>query len=79
MTSLQKMKEKGINPNIIIETEFMSIRWQIKFPGEAVPEWINCGAGHSEDAAIGIGHVLDSIAERLETLSQFCREQGDEK
>lgn len=76
MLSLQKMQSRNLSPNMIIESEMMSIKWQLRFLAEAAPEWVNCGSGITEDAASGIGNILDKIADQVEALSDFWMESN---
>lgn len=76
MLSLQKMQSRSLSPNMIIDSELTSVQWQLRFLAESVPEWLNCGSGTTEDAASGIGNILDKIADQVEALSDFWRESN---
>lgn len=54
----------------MLESEMMSIRWQLRFLAEAIPEWVRCGVGASDDAAAGIGNMLNKIADQVEAVAE---------
>ncbi len=61
-------KKPELSPDLKFSLDITAIEWQLKFLAEAIPEWVNSGFLPSEDAAAGVGKLLNQLADQIETV-----------